>query len=205
MAMVIKVCGMLYGDNIANVEMLMPDMMGFIFYPKSPRYVAELPSSMPQGSRRVGVFVNEDIELVAKIAGDYKLDLLQLHGSESGDYCRELKSRGFSLIKAFSISSESDFAATDNYKELCDYFIFDTKCASVGGSGKSFDWSLLSCYNGDTPFLLSGGVGLHNLDELKALRHDKLVGYDLNSAFELAPGLKDVDKLRLFFNKINCK
>jgi phosphoribosylanthranilate isomerase len=175
--------------------------MGFIFWPKSSRYVSERPAYLPTNCKRVGVFVDEDIESVKRIADDYALEFIQLHGHESADYCAQLK--GLKLIKAISVSGQDDIATYKTYEGLVDYFLFDTKCPSVGGSGQQFDWSVLSAYDGNTPFLLSGGIGPDDTERVKASHHSKCVGIDLNSRFEIAPGLKDINKLKDFLNALN--
>ena len=203
-------------------------LMGFIFWPRSSRYVAERPAYLPTHCKRVGVFVDEAIDTVCRLAADYALDYLQLHGSESPDYLRALKvqcsmvrsAKGrllptgrknvqCSIIKAFNISTEEDLFQTAPYAGLADLFLFDTKGKSVGGNGEKFDWSVLSAYDGDTPFLLSGGIGPDDAEALTShfspLTSKKCIGIDLNSRFELAPGIKDVAALRKFLNEINRK
>lgn len=203
----IKVCGMRDAENIREVEALGIDLMGFIFWPKSSRYVAERPTYLPTKCKRVGVFVDEDIEQVKRIADEYALDFIQLHGHENPDYCAQLK--GMHLIKAISVSGRDDIATSKAYEGLVDYFLFDTKCPSVGGSGQQFDWSVLSAYDGDTPFLLSGGIGPHDAPRLRqafaldGFPVEKCVGIDLNSRFELSPGLKDVNKLKEFIKELS--
>ena len=203
----IKVCGMRDAENIRAVEALGVDMMGFIFWPKSCRYVVERPTYLPTKCKRVGVFVDEDIEQVKRIADEYALDFIQLHGHENPDYCAQLK--GMHLIKAISVSGRDDIATYKAYEGLVDYFLFDTKCPSVGGSGQQFDWSVLSAYDGDTPFLLSGGIGPHDAPRLRqafaldGFPVEKCVGIDLNSRFELSPGLKDVNKLKEFIKELS--
>ena len=192
----IKVCGMREPDNIRAVETLGIDLMGFIFWPKSSRYVSERPAYLPTHCKRVGVFVDEDLETVRRIADEYALDYIQLHGHESREYCAQLN--GLKLIKAISVSGHDDIATYKTYEGLVDYFLFDTKCPSVGGSGQQFDWSVLSAYDGSTPFLLSGGIGPDDAERVKAFHHSKCIGIDLNSRFELSPGLKDVAALRRF-------
>ena len=198
-------------DNIREVEALGKefsilnsqfsiDMMGFIFWPKSSRYVSVRPDYLPTKCKRVGVFVDEDIVTVKRIADEYGLNYIQLHGHESPDYCAQLK--GMHLIKAFNIASPEDIGQTKAYEGIVDYFLFDTKGKSVGGNGEKFDWSVLEAYNGSTPFLLSGGIGPDDADRVKACRHPKCAGIDLNSRFEIAPGLKDVNKLKSFLEKI---
>ena len=199
----IKVCGMRDAENIRDVESLGIDLMGFIFWPRSSRYVAERPAYLPTKCKRVGVFVDEELETIRRIADDYALDYIQLHGHESREYCAQLN--GFKLIKAISVSGHDDIATYKTYEGLVDYFLFDTKCPSVGGSGQQFDWSVLSAYDGSTPFLLSGGIGPDDAERVKAFHHSKCIGIDLNSRFELSPGLKDVAALRKFLNEINRK
>ena len=199
--MIIKVCGMRDAENIRKVEAQGIDLMGFIFWPKSSRYVSERPAYLPTNCKRVGVFVDEDIETVKRITEDYALDFIQLHGHESRAYCAQLK--GLKLIKAFNIATTEEFKQTEPYTGIVDYFLFDTKGKSVGGNGEKFDWSVLSAYDGETPFLLSGGIGPDDAGRVKTFRHPKCLGIDLNSRFEQAPGLKDINKLKDFLNALN--
>jgi phosphoribosylanthranilate isomerase len=188
-------------ENIREVEALGIDLIGFIFWEKSSRYVSKRPAYLPTKCKRVGVFVDEDIESVKRIADDYALDYIQLHGHESSDYCAQLQ--GLHLIKAISVSSRNDIATYKTYEGLVEYFLFDTKCPSVGGSGQQFDWSVLSAYDGSTPFLLSGGIGPDDAERIKSFHHPQCIGIDLNSRFELAPGLKDVIKLQAFIKELS--
>ena len=201
--MIIKVCGMREADNIRKIEALGIDLIGFIFWPKSSRYVSERPAYLPTQCKRVGVFVDEDIETVKHIADEYALDYIQLHGHESPEYCIQLQ--GFHLIKAISVSSRDDIATYKAYEGFVDYLLFDTKCTSVGGSGQQFDWSILDSYDGSLPFMLSGGIGPHDASLINAFHHPRCIGIDLNSRFETAPGLKDVDALRKFLEELNRK
>ena len=197
----VKVCGMRDAENIREVEALGIDLMGFIFWPKSSHYVSERPAYMPQTAKRVGVFVNEDIKQVKRIAEEYSLDVIQLHGSESPDYIRQLGSvcgDTIATVKAFNIATAADLDATKSYEGIVDYFLFDTKTPIPGGSGVQFDWSLLADYVGQTPFLLSGGIGPDDAERVCAFSHPKCIGIDLNSRFEISPGLKDVEKLKKF-------
>ncbi len=202
--MIIKVCGMREEENIREVEALGIDMMGFIFYLKSSRYVSARPAYLPQKCKRVGVFVDEDIENIKKIADNYALDFVQLHGHESTDSIRMLKFKvsgfRFQVIKAFNIAIKEDLDATTPYEGLVDYFLFDTKGSSVGGNGEKFDWSILEAYNGNTPFLLSGGIGPDDAECILDYHHPKCIGIDLNSRFEIEPGIKDITKLKTFLN-----
>ena len=196
----LKVCGMREAENIREVEQLSIDLMGFIFWPKSSRYVSERPAYLPTTCKRVGVFVDERIEEVQRIAKDYALDFIQLHGHETPDYIRQLDD--LSIIKAFNIATADDFAACIPYEGLVDYFLFDTKGKSVGGNGEKFDWSVLKAYHGRTPFLLSGGIGPDDAERIKAIRHPRYAGIDLNSRFELSPALKDINKLKTFIQAL---
>ena len=198
--MIIKVCGMRDGDNIREVEALGIDMMGFIFYPKSSRYVSKHPEYLPTKCKRIGVFVDEDIEQVKHIAEEFALDLIQLHGSESPEYAQRL--RDWKVIKAFNIATKEDLEATKPYEGLVDYFLFDTKGKSAGGNGEKFNWNVLSNYKGNTPFLLSGGIGPDDAGRIKVFQHPKCIGIDLNSRFETAPALKDINKLKSFIQAL---
>ena len=147
----IKVCGMREADNIRQTETLPIDMMGFIFYQKSPRFVYEMPQYMPKDKLRVGVFVNEDKATIEMYADRFGLHYIQLHGNESPAYCRTLRNSGFKLIKAFSIADAKDLKSIEEYTPYCQLFVFDTKCEQYGGSGNQFDWSVLEAYKGRTP------------------------------------------------------
>ena len=206
--MKIKVCGMREADNIREVERLGIDLMGLIFWPQSSRYVSEKPDYLPTHCQRVGVFVDEDIERVKRIADEYTLDYIQLHGHETPEYIRALHvveglPVDIRIIKAFNIATAADLEATKPYEGVADLFLFDTKGKRVGGNGEKFDWSVLSAYDGNTPFLLSGGIGPDDAERVKAFRHEKCIGIDLNSRFETAPGLKDIASLRRFLTHLS--
>ena len=187
-------------ENIREVEALGIDMMGFIFWPKSSRYVSERPDYLPKHVKRVGVFVNEDPEQVNRLAADYRLDYIQLHGQESPEQISHLSplTSHLSIIKAFNIATAEDLLQTRPYEGVANLFLFDTKGKSVGGNGEKFDWDVLDAYHGSTPFLLSGGIGPDDAERVNAFHHPKCIGIDLNSRFELSPGLKDVNKLKEF-------
>lgn len=202
MTPLIKVCGMTEAENIRDVEELGVDMIGFIFYPKSPRCLCEMPEYLPVKARRVGVFVNESKENILVYADRFGLQYIQLHGTESPEYCRSLRSSGLHLIKAFSISLPKDMLAISAYKGLCDYYLFDTKTPQYGGSGNQFDWNLLHRYNGNTPFLLSGGINPYSVKAIREFHHPKLAGIDINSRFETAPGIKDVERIEKFMQEL---
>ena len=209
--MIVKVCGMRDAENIREVEKMFKDlstfnsqlstfMMGFIFWPKSKRFVSERPAYLPSQCKRVGVFVDEDIEQVKRIAEEFVLDFIQLHGSESPEYAQQL--RDWKIIKAFNIATTEDLEATKPYEGLVDYFLFDTKAQLPGGSGQQFDWRVLANYVGETPFLLSGGIGSDNAERVKAFRHPKCIGIDLNSKFEDEPALKNIQELKTFIDQL---
>ncbi len=202
----IKVCGMRAAQNINDLAKLNPDFIGFIFYEKSKRFVdnsldINLLNQLPNTTKKVGVFVDELQEKVFGIIKKYNLDYAQLHGNESVQYCQNLKQNGVKIIKAFSVDETFDFKTTNDFKNTVDFFLFDTKTAEKGGSGKTFDWSILEKYQGDTPFLLAGGIDENNFETAKNIKHKSLFGLDLNSKFEIEPGLKDIEKLKKVLKK----
>ena len=231
--MVIKVCGMRDAQNIREVSQLGVDMIGMIFYPKSPRYV-EMQSShagiIPDYAKedigvsdssensskdssktpaRVGVFVDDMVQNIVTRVVNYHLDYVQLHGNEPREMCENLRSTldpdirpGIKIIKAISVSDASDIQKYKEYVGAVDLFLFDTKCKTVGGSGQQFDWQVLEQYDGEVPFLLSGGIGPDDASRLHAFHHPKCIGIDLNSRFEIEPGVKNVEKLKGFLNEI---
>ena len=198
--MIVKVCGMRDAENIRQLETLGIDWMGMIFWPKSKRYVSTPPVYLPQHVRKVGVFVDASLDAIRQHVEDYQLDIVQLHGQESPDMLKVLKP--LTLIKAFNIATPEDLQKTEPYEGLADYFLFDTKGKSVGGNGEKFDWSVLASYQGETPFLLSGGIGPEDAQDVKTFHHPKCIGIDLNSRFETEPGLKDITKLKQFLEAI---
>lgn len=198
--MIVKVCGMRDAENIRQLETLGIDWMGMIFWPKSKRYVSMPPVYLPQHVRKVGVFVDASLDAIRQHVEDYQLDIVQLHGQESPETLKTLKP--LTLIKAFNIATPEDLQKTEPYEGLADYFLFDTKGKSVGGNGEKFDWSVLDSYQGETPFLLSGGIGSEDAQDVKTFHHPKCIGIDLNSRFETEPGLKDITKLKQFLEAI---
>ena len=198
--MIVKVCGMRDAENIRQLEALGIDWMGMIFWPKSKRYVSTPPVYLPQHVRKVGVFVDASLDAIRQYVEDYQLDIIQLHGQESPETLKALKP--LKLIKAFNIATPEDLQKTVAYEGLADYFLFDTKGKSVGGNGEKFDWSVLDSYQGETPFLLSGGIGSEDAQDIKSFHHPKCIGIDLNSRFETEPGLKDITKLKQFLEAI---
>ena len=198
--MIVKVCGMRDAANIRQLEALGIDWMGMIFWPKSKRYVSTPPVYLPQHVRKVGVFVDASLDAIRQHVEDYQLDIVQLHGQESPEMLKVLKP--LTLIKALNIATPEDLQKTEPYEGLADYFLFDTKGKSVGGNGEKFDWSVLASYQGETPFLLSGGIGPEVTQDVKTFHHPKCIGIDLNSRFETEPGLKDITKLKQFLEAI---
>lgn len=196
-------------ENIRKVEELAIDLMGFIFWHKSSRNVSEMPSYLPTRQKRVGVFVDADIKEVTEKAKEYALDLIQLHGKETPDYIQRLRSlcpqhgdRATAIIKALNIADAEDLAQTAQYEGIVDYFLFDTKSKLVGGNGTQFDWAVLQAYQGDTPFILSGGIGPDDAEKVKNFQHPMCAGIDLNSRFETAPALKDIQLLNHFIGRL---
>ena len=194
----LKVCGMRERENILHVGELLPDYMGFIFYPKSKRFVGEefrIPDKLPTGIKRVGVFVNEATEKILTLAKRHKLDFIQLHGNEPVSQCAELRENNLGVIKVFSMNDTFDFLKIDPYKKVVNYFMFDTSSDSYGGTGKAFDWKLLNNYDQEIPFFLSGGLSTSNIDEAKRVASMNLHAFDVNSGVELSPGVKDIEKV----------
>ena len=202
-----KVCGMCDVGNITDVSEIRPDFLGFIFYAPSPRYVGadfKMPQ-LPAGIRRVGVFVNEINEVILQKVAEHGLDFVQLHGQETPAQCRALKEHAVGVIKVFSVDDETDFAATQNYRDVVDYFLFDTKGKYYGGNASRFDWSVLARYDQSVPFFLSGGIGPEHLKEINQLKNMNLVAIDVNSGVEVRPGFKDVHKVETIKAKLNEK
>ena len=240
----IKVCGMRDPQNIADLIQLPIDYIGFIFYEKSPRYVVNVPnligidgviSNHPvniKTIKKVGVFVNADMDFVLDKIKQFDLNVVQLHGKETPQYLSELKAslRGTkqkneelkadaftsnnsssiihhpSLIevwKAFSVDETFDFQTTTPYEKRADKFLFDTKTPHHGGSGQKFDWHILAHYTGETPFFLSGGISAADTEGVKNITHPQLFGLDINSKFEIVPALKNVPLLEKFIHAIN--
>jgi len=199
----VKICGMREPHNIKEVSMLNPDYLGFIFYSKSPRYMDKNPDAIPEiNAKRVGVFVNADIETIIKKAREFKLSTIQLHGEESPQICSTITELGYEVFKAFKIDDNINTKIIEEYKDTCSAFLFDTNTKQYGGSGKKFDWKKLDELAGVGKFFLSGGINHDDVDSIKKLNYDNLIGIDLNSKFEVEPGVKNVDMLKTFLSKI---
>lgn len=206
-------------DNIRDISALGVDMIGLFFYPPSPRYVQQFSSGagiipdyapdMGKTPLRVGVFVDDMPQNIVTRVYNYKLDYIQLHGNEPRETLENLRATidpdikpKIKIIKAISVSSAEDIKKYKEYVGAADLFLFDTKCKTVGGSGEQFDWQVLQAYDGDVPFLLSGGIGPDDAERIKNFHHPKCIGIDLNSKFEIEPALKDVEKLKQFLVKV---
>ena len=201
----IKVCGLRDPFNIEEVAKLKPDFMGFILYEGSPRYVCmkeavRLLRDIPPSIQKVGVLVNEPVEYALEIAQSGVFDLLQLHGTESIEYCKKLFLH-IEIIKAFSISKTLPENLSD-YQPFCRMFLFDTAGKKYGGTGKMFDHRILSDYSLETGFILSGGISPAESTHIKYLPANRMVGVDLNSRFEREPGIKDINLLKYFIEKL---
>jgi phosphoribosylanthranilate isomerase len=202
--MKLKICGMKYPDNILEVGALLPDYMGFIFYEKSARYFNGTIPELIKTIKKVGVFVNESVENIIEKINEHNLQAIQLHGTESVAFCQELKSKinkKIEIIKVFSVGDDFDFVVLQPFEEVCDYFLFDTKGKLPGGNGTTFDWKILKNYKSNKPFFLSGGIGI---EEIAAIKNLKLPVYavDVNSRFEIEPGLKNKNLLTNFKRKL---
>ena len=227
--LIIKVCGMRDANNINDVSNLSINWMGFIFYPKSPRYVRQISSNagiIPDYSslemknadendaeriQRVGVFVDDMPQNIVTRVFNYHLDIVQLHGSESPVMIDNLRRtidpdirKGIKIMKAISVKSEEDIQRCKEYYGHVDYFLFDTKTPMKGGSGEQFDWSVLQSYEGTTPFLLSGGIGPEDASRVRAFSHPRCIGIDINTRFEEEPAFKNVNMLRKFISEVRA-
>lgn len=206
----IKVCGMRDAENIREIDAIEGvDMIGLIFWDGSKRYVAQKPEYLPVNAMRVGVFVDEEIEEVVAKVKEYELGIVQMHGDENLAYVSELRKALVSadvkmpkVVKAIPVSSRSSVLKAMMWDGYVDGILFETPTNGFGGSGVSFDWSLLSSYRARTPFFLTGGIGPQSLEALKEFSHPEWIGVDLNSKFETAPGVKDVEAVRQFVKEL---
>ncbi|MEM7106933.1 MAG: phosphoribosylanthranilate isomerase [Bacteroidota bacterium] len=193
----VKVCGL--RDNVAEVVGLKPDYIGFIFYPKSKRYVAELPAeeirTIPRTIQKVGVFVDQELEEVMHKAERFQLNYIQLHGHESIEYCSTLKKMmNIGVIKVFSGNRLPDSGLLAAYGDSIDYYLFDTRNESYGGTGQKFDWTVIADLKLKKPIFLSGGIDLDDLERIHE-RGINIFAVDVNSKFEIEPGFKDINKI----------
>jgi len=204
--MKLKICGMKYQKNIKGVARLQPDYMGFIFYERSKR---NFDGNIPNISKRIkktGVFVNASIEFVLKKVNEHALMAVQLHGDESPTYCKKLFEKKIEVIKVFSVGEQFSFDILKKYEEVCHYFLFDTKGKEKGGNGITFNWKLLNQYPFHKPYFLSGGIGLEEVESLNLFLRSKASKYcyaiDVNSKFEIKPGLKEPKILKNFMESL---
>lgn len=189
---------MRHPENIRDVATLQPDYLGFIFYAPSPRFVGMdyiIPELSPS-IKRVGVFVNETESVILHTAMLMKLDMVQLHGTESPALCAAIKSHGIGVVKAFSVDDTFDFAKTTPYEDAVDFVLFDTKGKHYGGNAVTFNWDVLDRYNQKVPFFLSGGLAADNVLGIEKLMHMNLYALDINSGVEDAPALKNIQKIK---------
>lgn len=186
-------------QNIRSVAAQSPSLMGFIFYKESPRYVGadfQIPADLSLLIKRVGIVVNESVSTIKHLVSQHHLHYVQLHGDENTEVVKTLYESGISLIKAFRIDDAFEFSDVTPYEPYVEYFLFDTKGEKYGGNAKRFDWKKLGSYTSDVPFLLSGGIGVEQLDEVTKLQHPRLAGIDVNSGVEISPGVKDIDMVK---------
>lgn len=208
--MKLKVCGMKYPENAGAVAALGPDYMGFIFYKPSKRYCGEtltpeFVKALPVSIIKTGVFVNETLEEVLRICFLYGFKAVQLHGHESPEFCLACKNAGLEVIKVFHVGETMDWSILQPYKKVADYFLFDTKTPEYGGSGNRFNWEILNDYDNEVPLFLSGGVDERILAESDTLKNVNIYALDVNSRFELEPGLKDVERIKKFAESLKLK
>lgn len=200
--MIIKVCGLNNSENINQLMKLDLDFMGIIFYEKSSRFFSS--DVLPKSEKKyVAVFVDESLDVIKKLINIYKFEYVQLHGNEDEKFCKELSSL-CNVIKAFRIDDTFDLNDIEKYSKYCKYFLFDTFTESYGGSGKKFNWDLLLNYDHKKDFILSGGINLELISNIKKLKNQlpNLIGVDLNSKFEIKPGLKDINRVKKFIKSI---
>lgn len=205
--LLVKVCGMKNKENIQALIRLKPDFIGYIFYPNSPRYVEpeiahSLIEKVPSFVRKVGVFVNSSIEDMVDKVISMRLDYVQLSGHESLSFVKRLNHANIPIIKAVHINEAEDLEKAYKFAPFISKFLFDTKTDVFGGSGLKFDWNILQSYNGDVPFFLSGGIGPGEVNDILTFKHPKFEGIDINSKFEIAPGLKNIELIQSFLYTI---
>ncbi|RKS03254.1 phosphoribosylanthranilate isomerase [Flavobacterium sp. 102] len=202
----IKICGMKFPENIMEIAAVQPDYLGFIFYDKSPRnFENEIPE-LKKAIQKVGVFVNATLEYIMEKVHQNNLDLVQLHGEESPELCHLLQQRKLKVIKSFNVDNQFNFNSLSIYYNYCNYFLFDTKGKLYGGNGTAFDWRILERYYLNKPYFLSGGIGQESLSDLKTFFQKdyakKCLAIDLNSRFEIEPGLKESIALKTFIQNL---
>lgn len=211
--MKLKVCGMKYLDNIEAVVKLQPDYLGFIFYKKSERFFNGVIPTLPDSIKKVGVFVDASAEEIITIANNYNLDAVQLHGNQTKEFVLILNelatlyaAKHFEVWKVFSVGKQFDFKDLQPFENIVSKYLFDTKGDLKGGNGFTFNWELLKNYPSTKPFILSGGIGIDEVEHIKEFFKqgisEKCYALDVNSKFEIAPGLKDIEAIEKFKNKL---
>lgn len=208
--LILKVCGMRDTKNIVELIKVKPDFIGYIFYEKSSRNIKVIPKiNIPNTIQKVGVFVNESKLFITDKIDEFNLDCIQLHGNETTVFCRNLKkilinneNGRIKIIKAFNIHEKFDFEILINYEPYCNYFLFDAFGKNAGGNGITFNWNLLQNYKGQIPFLLSGGINETMSQDIKKIKHPKFIGVDINSGFEIKLALKNINKIKSFYNEL---
>lgn len=203
----IKVCGMKSKENLASLLKLDIDLVGVIFYPPSPRYAGNIPAEelvVPVNIQKVGVFVNASPTQIAETVQRHHLTAIQLHGNESITSIQAIKRElpEVTLIKAFGIEKESDFSSIPQYENIVDYALLDTKTSQLGGSGRKFDWNIIHSYKSHLPFFLSGGISVDDAEKINRIHHPKFHGVDINSRFEVSPGIKNITEISNFITLI---
>lgn len=214
--MKLKICGMKYTENILEVAKLQPDYLGFIFYDQSSRFFDATIPNLPKSIKKVGVFVNASITNILDMVKKHQLQAVQLHGDESPEFCIKLNEclvehsqdlNKTQIIKVFSLSDNFNFEILQPFESVCDYFLFDTKGKLPGGNGYTFDWEILKKYPSTKPYFLSGGIGIEESEKLKSFFETSASNYcyaiDVNSKFEIKPGLKDTEALQMFKYQLN--
>ena len=206
----VKVCGMTLLDQVDKLEEIGATFAGFIFYPKSPRYVLRhLTTSQikkENNINKVGVFVNASVDHVLQMVDECRLHMVQLHGDESPKYCEKIADY-ISVVKAFRLSDNDHIEwMIKPYMNVCDMFLFDTEGAGYGGTGKKFNWEVLEGSSIGKPFFLSGGIQPDDTIKLKAFAQqpvaNALFAVDINSKFEVSPGVKDLGKVNSFISDL---
>lgn len=193
---------MRYDDNVREIATIQPDYMGFIFFEGSSRNVTDSIPTLSEAIKKVGVFVNAPYNTIVEKIDTHNLQVVQLHGEETPEFCKSLKALNIEVIKVFSIKNEFNFNVLKAYETVCDFFLFDTKGPLSGGNGYCFDWSVLEDYPSTKPYFLSGGIGFENLDQLQEFKTSVAATYchavDVNSKFEVSPAKKNKNNLEKF-------
>ena len=199
----IKICGITNKEDALHAASLNVDMIGFVFYKRSKRYiesktVRDIVNELPPSMNKVGVFVNEERSRVLEMAEDSDIDTLQFHGDEKPDYCSSFKD-SYKVIKAFRLKAKKDLKNINDYD--VDFYMLDTYGpADFGGTGKSFDWKILEDHEFLKPVILSGGLNPSNV--YKAIGEIAPYGVDVSSGVEAAPGKKDYDLMKKFVRNV---